>query len=294
MNCINIIQNEHNNIKKLAAQNLLYTISKNIKLLKFIFTVIFTMILNIFYLIWQDNTTLGFIYVFLCFISVLIQFFPFDLFSTKYQRLAASIQQEFDHGLYPFEKNIVKSITQFEIDSAIRKYSYKFNKKKKNMNVFENWYQNIDANLSNEVAFFTCQKINITWESDLRGKYNILLVSFESIVLLSLFAISMVMNCYFRETIMYVFLPTISLVIYFAISIYRNTKCLSLLKRNYRSISNIEIIIKNDPNNIMNINELINNLQQDIYEYRQIALFIPDFFYNLFRKTEQDMLKDIL
>jgi len=292
MNNINTIQNSQENIQKLAAQRLLYSKSKKIRLLKFILTVSFTVILNIFSILQHDKNLSDSLYIILGFVSMLIQFIPFDFIANKKQKLAASIQQEFDHTLYAFDKNIIKSITQFEIDKAIAKY-YTIYKKAHNIEELKDWYPNIDVNLSSEVSFFRCQKTNSAWESDIRGKYNIFLIILGSIILLALFAVSFAFNYDFRKTIKYIFIPTISLIVFIVMSIYHNIKCLRLLKEDYKIISDIETILETHSNDAILVGKLINALQQDIYEYRQIVLFIPDFFYRWQKKDEEEIIENL-
>ncbi|GHU75806.1 hypothetical protein FACS189461_2600 [Spirochaetia bacterium] len=293
MNEISQKQSELTNIKKLAAQRKLYNCVKKVQVYNFLLTVIFTIILNFINQTDNCNNSNNLLYFPIVLISLLVQFIPFNYLSKKLKLLAASIQQNFDHVLYDgFELYYNKPITREDVERAISKYDIIY-RKNNTYDELTNWYSNINIELSPEIAFFKCQKQNSNWDNELRKKYNMFLVSMLVLLLCALLITSFVINDNFRNTFLYICLPFSPLILYLSKAIIDNTKCLFLERERNKSLSDIGILLENENIDEESIKKLIASLQKDIYEYRYTVLSIPDFFYKIFKKEQQDIINNI-
>lgn len=192
----------------------------------------------------------------------------------------ANMQEYFDEYVFALKPNCKKYIAPRKLTltkriALLKKYE------KKDGSKFINWYSDYSL-LPYDQAVFYCQKENITWDVSIRVKYKCFLL-----VSLCIIAISFVVNAILQRmniiALVSIILSFLPLVSYVYNGVTKINSDIEKQKGLMQHIESMESAIEQNKE----IKDAIEELQVEIYNYRQKAYLIPDWFHNLFRKKLQ-------
>lgn len=273
-NGINQRQNEQESIQKLIAQRNLYSCAKKINEIKLILCIIFPLLISLFSL--KEKYDILYAYSFISFLLFII----FEKIQNNCQKKASKIQLEFD--LYVFNMPWTDMFGKKEMlgkDIFVYSKNYKLKKNES----FNNWYKLEYDSLSLNNGIISCQKENVVWDNDLRSKYLFFLAILSSII-----SILFVVRCINLNITLIELFIKLNL---FISPINYLVKAFIKIKNDCERCSYIEALINND-NDVMSI-EKLQIIQMHIHNHRQNNFNIPNWFFELFRKYEEDIINNM-
>lgn len=281
MNKVNQRQNEKVFIDYLKAQRVAYSQCKTYQFLDLI-SVFVAIILPIIGLI--NSYYVNFLGAFGV-IWTIIYLFVENFRKNKSQQ-GAKIQEQFDTELFEIPWNEVlcknKVNKDIQIDLA-KRYS---------VNDLSDWYsKEIGSDIPREIAVLLCQRINFSWELNLRKKFVFSLVT----VLLAYYGViivaSIIANLGLLDTLI-LLSPSISFLIY-GVQNVGALKSQSKSKEEYLDLIDSKIqdytLNKTIPDNTF-----LRQVQDVIFNQRNFLEKIPDWFYNTFKKDNENRTDEII
>jgi len=156
-------QNTPENIRLLVAQARLYTEAKRIRLLRVVVSVILAAIAPVLAMLVPQS---AWVMAALGGAWTLLTYFPFRGLQREKIRQAATIQEQFDVGLFnlPWNEVLVGSRVEPEIIHAAER-SFR-----EDTTRFRDWYSDTGS-LPDPLNVLLCQRANIVWDWRLRRKY---------------------------------------------------------------------------------------------------------------------------
>ena len=155
--------------------------------------------------------------------------------------------------------------------------------KDKNSKSKKNWYSDYSS-LPYYEAVFCCQKENIRWDLGLRKRYRTLLLILALIAIGIVILLAILTNKRVSTIILALF-SVFTLIEYFINSYIK-------IKNDIEKQSKLKLKMELIEENIKVCSDLwdkIEELQVEIFEYRKKAYLIPDWFYKIFRKKDQQL-----
>ena len=273
-NGIDSRQKEQLSIKRLEAQRELYTKAKTYKNISFIFCVLIPCILSLFSL--KEKYEILYLYVLISSILLVV----FDLKQQKIVNKAANIQLEFDLYVFSMPWSDIFG-KKGNLDEEIAKYSYKYRKaKRKQINA---WYKEEYDNYELEEGILKCQSENLNWDSSLRTKY----LFFQVIASIFFVIIVIVKSILNKESVINVIKLLIMLIAPFnyfiksIVKLYKDSKeCLHIKDLIYKKSNNFDL-------------KYLQIIQMFIQNHRKNNYLIPNWFYYLFAKKEENQIDEM-
>lgn len=273
-NGISARQNEDSNIARLAAQRQLY---RNVSKAEIVY-VILTVVIPISLSIIQDIA--GWAKTVACIVSIIMLGFSFaiDNWQKEKKILAATIQQEFDVHVYSMEWDPKLFGKRKNIDAEIAKASKKIMKDEKEKEFLKDWYRKEVDSMSLVEGIAACQKENFSWDAVLRKRYRIFLI----ICLILVVGIQFYIGIAKDETITELLLRLVAVssvlkwIIKTVVGINADLK---------RMMETLESSVCSSELKTM---EELSFVQKYIFENRKVVTKIPDWFYKLFKKNDED------
>lgn len=285
-NKITELQNQKDNIKKVAAfQEMYFEAKKWVKIKKIstwilVFINILPVCIDFFTEILQSlnmNLFTGFVQTGTV-IILLIDELCFKSKISSMKERAAKLQQVFDYTVYGLKDEVFLEKTH---ETEIEEYSEKYLKRIGNYDKVTDWYSDGIENLPQGEAIMRCQKANYLWDKDLRIKYNK-----EQLRIMSSIC-----------------------VVYFLILLVSNTGIMDIFSKHLFVISPVLLVYLSDyfdnEKSIKTATQLIDScnkvstykissaiiLQEKIFEYRKNCYTIPDEFYYKNRDKQEVQMK---
>lgn len=276
MNNFSERQNDPELLNLLKLQRYKYNKVPNISVLNFILSVIVPIILSIIGLFNIPNNYISYINYVGALCTIICLFLSSTLKTMKEN--AAKVQYIFDIQLFGFKRNNLICGTTIT-DLLIQSKKEKIQKQKG----LENWYS-IKNNINTVDAIFSCQQQNIRWDKKLRKLFLYFVLSISFISLFIIVSIAILNNLEFNILCSYIFLllPIIAYCMSFIFSIMDNIK-------NQNELVEILKIYKSKKN--ISMKELT-SLEEKIFHYRKDLVKIPNWFFNVFRKSMQKEADD--
>ncbi len=275
-----IRQNQPENLRYQTVAGECY---KHGKLLSY-FTFLFAVIIPLSLAIVQKFVANSMVVAIFCIIAFICWIIGMLLRSeaNRYKNNGACFQQLFDESVLGIKNTSNKYIApkmlpQEERLKLMMKYKEKNSKSKKD------WYSDYSS-LPYCEAVFCCQKENIRWDLGLRKRYRTLLLILALIAIGIVILLAILKNKRVSTIILALF-SVFTLIEYF-INSYRK------IKNDIEKQSKIKLKMELIEENIKVYSDLwdkIEELQVEIFEYRKKAYLIPDWFYKIFRKKDQQM-----
>ncbi len=281
MNDINLKQNQDNQIDKLAAQRFLYSRAKLIFITRLIISIAFAVLGPI--VIFQFNDIKIYVAVVATFYTI-FNFLLLRMIENRHRMDGAKIQELFDTELFnlPWNKIVAGEKPEKE---KIFLYSKKY-KFKNDIDTLKNWYPKNINELDLLPAVAVCQRTNIWWDVTLREKL------FWSLVLF-MFVLTFVIFLTLSKNSENLFLFIVFLLPFYETLIDYTKSQFSAVNRIKKLKVQLDDIIENISDNSISDDTLVNNLriaQDEIFRHRESCLFVPDWFYKIFRDSQEGQM----
>ncbi|MET3536695.1 S-4TM family putative pore-forming effector [Chryseobacterium limigenitum] len=278
-------QNEQANIDRLCAQKQIYINAKKLFMFQIIITVPVTVILALLKLILMltfkiDISSYVVVYGIAIALSDLALITPL-IGDTK--KNGAKVQELFDCSVFALGWNSL-FVGKKPPQEIINKNSRKFLKSKPDMAKIYNWYPVELVKHEDNKAILLCQKTNLNYDSSLRNSYlkRVVMVGLGTLLILVLFGLLedySVKNFFIQLGAS--FLPVFVLALKIFIEQNKTIKSSEELDGSITSLLEQE-------NALTQIQ--VRNIQDRIYINRKDGGLVPEFFYQLKRKSlEEDM-----
>ncbi|MFN6476460.1 S-4TM family putative pore-forming effector [Nostoc sp. DedQUE07] len=286
---LNSIAQEQNKVRyldRIAASSYLYSKAKFILLIQVLLSVAITVIFSIVVAVFPRFEIWAAFYG----ISVsIIDAAILDDFQTSLKRQAAKVQELFDCELLHLDWNKIKIGNRPDAES-INRLAKKFKQKSTNLATIENWYPSVVQNVPLPIARLICQRANCWWDSNLRQRYIVWVVSTFCLVTILVFAIGL-SNTITIQRFFIVILAPLSPTILWSIREYRKQReAIETLERLKDYVENFWVDIINKKLNPDQIERESRELQDGIYDYRCNNPLIFNWIYNLLRNSQEEAM----
>jgi len=198
----------------------------------------------------------------------------------------AKIQEQFDTELYQLPWNEV--LCGSKINRDVQKdLSNKYSR-----NDLNDWYsKEIGSDVPNEIAVLLCQRINFSWELNLRKKFVYLLLGITIAYYCIFLIISILTNLGLFDTLI-LLSPSISFLIY---GVQNSLSLKSQIKSKNQTLDLIDKKIDNySKNKTTPTSPVIRQIQDVIYTGRTVPEKISDWFYNIFYSQNENRTDEII
>ncbi|WP_421807126.1 S-4TM family putative pore-forming effector [Flagellimonas sp.] len=281
MNRITQIQNEEKFIEYLKAQRVAYSQCKVYQVFDVI-SVLMAIILPIIGM--YQNDIVNYLGAFGVLWTVI--YLVTENYRKKKTEQGAKLQEQFDTELFEISWNEIlcknKITTDTRIDLA----------KEYDGNDLTNWYSlEVDSSLPKAIAIILCQRINFSWELKLRKRF----VTFLIILLVAYYGIFIgffvAKNIGFYDILLLI-APSLSFLIY---GVQNSLSLRNHINSKNETLSQIDNILnkysesREEPNDAT-----LRQIQDIIYTERTVPEKIPDWFYRLSKKTNENRTDNII
>ena len=269
-------QNEENSIVMLAAQRQLYSEAKNTETIVAFFSLFLPFLCACIQIVVKDNTVLNTVVYIIPIISMVISIF-LEKYIEKEKETAAFIQQQVDTYVYqmPWDKRLFGD--NKNINSTIAEKSNKYLRKEGNEDKLHNWYTPKVDTFPIKKGILECQKENFSWDIGLRKRYRAISIAFIIMLSVIIFGIGIVQD------------EKPSVLVYRMAFVFPLIQWLSeIVKSLSADIRRLEKV-----NDLMSISEEktiedLQDIQKDIFEHRKSCRSIPNFFYRIYKKRDEN------
>lgn len=281
MNEINQKQNNKVFIDYLKAQRVAYSQCKTYQIIDLI-SVFIAIVSPIIGLI--NSKYIGFLGAFGVIWTII--YLIAENFRNKKSKLGAKIQEQFDTELFEIPWNDVLCKNRINRDIQID-----LAKRYKNGDL-KDWYsKEIGNDIPREIAILLCQRINFSWELNLRKKFVFSLTSTLGIYYGSIIITSIIINFGLYDTLL-LLVPSISFLIYGAQNI-GNLKSQAKSKNEYLDLIDNKIQSYAKNKNLPDIS-FLRQIQDVIFIGRNVVEKTPDWFYKIFKKKNENRTDELI
>lgn len=212
------------------------------------------------------------------------------LVSENYRRKkteqGAKIQEQFDTELFELPwnnilcKDKVNSDIQFDL-------AQNYNK-----NDLENWYSNeVDKSIPHPIAVLLCQRINFSWELKLRKLYVLFLVIVVVAYYGTFIGLSIAYNLGLYDVLLLI-APSLSFLIY---GVQNSLSLKNTIKLKNDTLKQIDKLLERyGENKIIPKTSILRQIQDIIFTERSVPVKIPDWFYRLFKSSNEERTDSII
>ncbi len=281
MNRITQIQNEEKFIEYLKAQRVAYSQCKVYQVFDVI-SVLMAIILPIIGM--YQNDIVNYLGAFGVLWTVI--YLVTENYRKKKTEQGAKLQEQFDTELFEIPWNEIlcknKITTDTRIDLA----------KEYDGNDLTNWYSlEVDSSLPKAIAIILCQRVNFSWELKLRKRF----VTFLIILLVAYYGIFIgffvAKNIGFYNILLLI-APSLSFLIY---GVQNSLSLRNHINSKNETLSQIDNILNKYSESREEPNDgTLRQIQDIIYTERTVPEKIPDWFYRLSKKTNENRTDNII
>lgn len=288
MNQITETQNSAENLELLAAQRYLYTFGKKLQRLEVFLCVPCLIVFAILSMhLDSGQAFLSLASVGVVFTNALI-LGPW-IKSTKAR--AAKIQNLFDCNVLNIPWNYLK-LGAKPGKEMTSEYAAKYKQKETDFSSLKDWYSDKPVGSEDTSTILFQQKSNVWWDSYLRKRFIIYRLIVDVSFFLLLLVICTIIDCSLKSFILQVLIPLIPLFL-LSNKLYRQHRQAFLKYKRTNDYLKVvfEKIQKGDyRREDVEIESIL--LQDEIYESRTTSPLLPDWFYFVFRKKQEDILRN--
>ena len=197
----------------------------------------------------------------------------------KHRKLAAKIQQLFDGEVFELEWNSHLWGAKPSLENINDNLGNQPDKG------FENWYDPQVNDLNKIEAILVCQRTNLVYDTKLRNRFNFIVSTAATVVLLSILIVAFYRNEGIQTAIIFVGVPLVPIIKWFFYTRKQNLDDIKACESLKSFVdNNLEELRKKEKN----INEVtLCWIQDGIYRHRKTAFKIPDWLYNYMRKGQE-------
>lgn len=277
---ITVKQNKPESIRLLAAMRHLYGISKHIRLIRIVITIIFPIIsvicVNYFASAIPTIAILSAIWL------ILNRTWILEIEKNIVQK-AAKIQEEFDVALFQINWNDI--LVGEKVDPE---YKIELNQKfKGDRDKLKDWYHGLKAT-SHFYNVLLAQRTSVVWDMNLRKFYGNLLLTVFSICLITFILIGFYLNASFQTLILSLIIPSLPLLLHLIETAVAHKKKSSTLGVLLAKITNEISITTSD-----DIKDRCRQFQDYIYLNRCDINTVPEKVYWIKRITYDRLSKEV-
>lgn len=271
-------QNDLELIKLLKASTVAYYKAKSGEIKITYFLIFLSIAYPFCYLVIKDETIKLILFGCSFFLTILIQIFTGSFKGNT--SMGAIFKEEFDTILFNLPwKSTLKKPDHIDILHLSQKY---------NGHEIRNWYSpNLSKKIKHNIAVAILQHTNTSWDIELRKSYRRILSYFLIIYSLTLFTFFV----FFKTDALTIFLLLFSLLSFF-------THFINLIRGHSETIEKREAISKHLDEIIRGkksiSTEELRDVQDEIYNTRQQAAKVPNFFFRLKKKELNDVAEEYI
>ena len=278
----NGICNRQNSIKclrLLASQRQIYRECKLYENLIIVFSVLLPFVSAIIQSLYNANNIINAITYIVTIAGMFVGVLT-SKYVEKMQETAASIQQSFDLEVFqlPWDNKLFGDDRNLNL--IISEKSKKILANSKEHDLLLNWYPNKYDSLPLNRAILFCQRTNISWDSNIRSIYKIS-SSLVSVILVFIILIISVIN----NDALLIFL---SKLIFILPIMQWLLNTVNSLNKDIRRIGKFKEVLFMKPRD--NKNNLL-TIQSYIFEHRKNCTLIPEWFYYLTKKKQENIMQ---
>ncbi|NPV93470.1 MAG: hypothetical protein HPY50_22160 [Firmicutes bacterium] len=285
-NGISTRQNQQNNIAFLAAQRQIYSKAKRLSVYQFIFCVIFPLLIPFLKDKCPANTVQIALVSILPIIILLLNAFLYERVIKVLREKAAKIQELFDTTVLEIKWNSKKCGHKIEALNQVKYYYKKYIKRKKTTYGLMNWYPIAYSNVKIEVGRILCQRSNLSWDNDVRIKFQYFLIIIMCLSAITILLIATIGNKTFITTLVNI-VPSIPIIIYLVVKYLENRDTINRLDFLKQRVDELWENLLSSQIDSDTLNSASRQLQDLIYEHRANAFMVWDWFYRLFRNSQE-------
>ena len=213
-------------------------------------------------------------------VIALIAGFILESTVSKHQKLAAKIQQQFDSEVFELEWNSHLWGARPSLENINDNLGNQPDKG------FDNWYDLQVNDLNNIEAILVCQRTNLVYDTKLRNRFNFIVSTVATVVLLSILIVAFYRNEGIQTAIIFVGVPLVPIIKWF---FYTRKQNLDDIK----ACESLKSFVDNNLEKLRNKEKNINEdtlcwIQDGIYRHRKTAFKIPDWLYNSMRNSQEE------
>lgn len=282
MNKISEAQMEEKQINRLAAQRQMYSDAKRIHFYQILLAVPLTIIIFILANIFPDFQKFA---TYWGIVILLLEIGVLRIFENSLHERAAKIQEQFDCEVLGLPWNDVKC-RNYPDPEDIAIYSQKHLHESGNRELLFNWYAPEVDKLPLYLGRIVCQRSNLTWESRLRRRYALGVLTLGILLVLMIFVLGLVRSLTLGDTLLYLVIPLLPAFGWIFPQYKQNMDAAENLDSLKESVDRIW---QDAFQRHLSEEELSNKsrqLQDAIYENRLNSPLVFDRIYKLFRKKD--------
>jgi hypothetical protein len=270
-------ENESSSIEKLAAQRELYSRAKVLFYVQTFITVISLVLLSFSQLVFPKlDFTLAIATVSLL---AIIADYLFEKHIADIKETAAKIQELFDTYVLNINWNGILCLAKPEYNEIFQNYS-KHKSKRRDFSQFTNWYEPDIIRVTEQTGKLICQKTNCNYDSNIRKKYNGVIVFIGASTILLIFIFTVFSDITLSKLLLTVIFPSVPIIQWTHKNVLNNNDSI----KNLEQLNNLLNSTWNDlKNGIQTKDEVIRQIQDGIYLNRKGSPLIPDFIYDKLR-----------
>ncbi len=288
MNAIIKRENEEDSLKKLVAQKECYSMAKKVYFIQFLLAIVGVVIFSFLQIMFNKYKINISLIVATYSITILFVDVFLDSYVGELKEKASLIQELFDCYVLNIPWNNILCGSETESRDI---YCNCFEKKKRNFLNLKNWYDESISLVPEEVGKIICQKINCTYDVEIRKKYMLLIKWTTAISVLLIVSIAIFSYTIFANFILAGVLPLLPIIKW----IYKNIKSnTSSINAHEKLKININHILKDAANNSSHNAISIRQIQDKIFLNRKEVFLIPDYLYNKWRNKQEDAIRNLV
>ena len=280
-NGINERQNAEISIKMLAAQRQIYSEAKIYSKWVVFFSVIGPFLCAVLQAIFSSNDVINATTYILSIIGMFVSLFTNSTIEKK-QNNAAYIQQLFDVKVYKIDWDKKLFGTQKSMNNLIADKSKGICSNNQRKKQLKNWYPESYDSLPIKKAITECQKANIYWDTNIRVLYRNVCCVVVLIMLVIIMAIGLIKN----ESV-FMLICRLAFVIPLFYWLLDSAKSINKDVRRIEELKNLLDDISDK-----NMDEIL-EIQSGIFAHRKECTLIPDWFYKVTQKNEENKMRDV-
>lgn len=284
LNSIAQEQNTPRYVNRIAAYSFLYSRAKLILLIQVILTVPITVLFSIVVAIFPKFE------IWAAFYGITVSILDaaiLDDFQKSLKQRAAKIQELFDCDILHLEWNKVKIGNRPDAES-VNRLAKNFKQKNPNLTELKDWYPPVVQKVPLPIARLICQRANCWWDSNLRQRYIVWVVTILCLITVLVFAIGLSSTTSIQRFVLAVLAP-LSPTILWSVREYRKQReAIETLERLKDYVENLWVEMINKKLNHEEIERESRELQDGIYDYRCNNPLIFNWIYKLLRNSQEE------
>lgn len=298
-NGIAMRQMQEPNLHRLAAQRQLYTKAKRVVWLQFFLSVVVVVFISMLSLLLKSHRVMGYVGhqpidmtwmvttsgVLIAIVDLLV----LSPLADRFRERAAKIQELFDCDVLQLPWN---GITVGEKPSVeqVHQNAEIYRSKHQGFTVLENWYCLEADTVPLPVGRIICQRSNVWWDAELRGKFNAGVFTIAAVLFLVLFVLGLVGDLHLKTFFTKVVAPFLPMLLFSSRQFMHNRKTIERLSSLRVSADAAFQQAKNRSNSPAVLDDTARRLQDNIFQHRKSSPLIFDWFYRCFRTPDEALM----